>query len=411
MSDGNKTSKTANKVSIPDLAAQTTRGALTVATPHAPSPPVSPAPKRGSWLIWAGLVVVVIAAGALWFLQPWVSKAVVVQVETVTPGALSRVLAVNGRIVPLHRVDVKATTPGAMLDVLVDEGQAVTLGDVLAHIDATAQQAVVRQSLAALDAGLVAQAQAGATFARTQTLGINVARTALADARAAAQTADQEVARLTAVFDQAQAGLANYTLRAPISGTILARTAEVGQSVDITAPLFTLADLAQLVVETDVDEAYATQVTVGQPAVLQLVGEGETRPGSVGFVAPQVDADTGGLAVKLVFDQAVAAPVGLTVTANITVDSQTAAISVPRAAVVTLGTGSAVFVVVGNVALRREVAVVPWPAARLMVTKGLNARDVVIVDATGVLDGQAVTVGTSEQAALSPKGAPMATLD
>jgi hypothetical protein len=35
----------------------------------------------------------------------------------------------------------------------------------------------------------------------------------------------------------------------------------------------TIADLSQLVVETDVDEAYATQIRVDMPAVMQLAGE------------------------------------------------------------------------------------------------------------------------------------------
>lgn len=410
MSEGSGPKYPATRGSTIDTLVPGKHGALAIPTKPAPPPPVSPSPQKWPWWIWAGLVVFAIAVAAFWYFQPWVSKAALVQVETVTPGALSRVLAVNGRIAPLHRVNVNATIAGAVREVLVDEGEVVALGDVLARVDATAQQAVVRQSLAALDAGLVAQAQAAATFARTQNLGANVARTVLADAEAAMQTADQEVARLTALFDQAQAGLANFTLQAPISGTVLERTAEVGQSVDLATPLFTLADLGNLVVESDVDEAYATQITIGQPVVLQLVGEGETRPGSVSFVAPQVDADTGGLAVKLAFDKAVTAPVGLTVTANITVDRQTAAISVPRAAVVTLGADSAVFVVEGGLAKRRAVAEVPWPAARLMVTKGLNAGDVVIVDATGVVDGQAVNPVTGPAAAVR-NGAPMAVVD
>ena len=376
-----------------------TSGQLTVPTPPPTPPTAAAAPKKRSWWIWAGLAVAVIAAGALWYFQPWVSNAAVVQVETVAPGPLTRVLAVNGRIAPLHTVDVKATVAGAVQDVLVDEGQAVTLGDVLARIDATTQQAVVRQSLAALDAGLVAQAQAKATLVRTDALGGNVARTVLDDARVASQTADQEVARLIALFDQAQAGLANYTLRAPISGTVLARTAEVGQSIDMSAPLFTLANLGQLVVESDVDEAYATQIAIGQPAVLQLVGEAAPRPGHVSFVAPQVDQATGGLAVKLAFDAALTAPVGLTVTANITVDSQTAAISVPRSAVVSVGAGNAVFVVESGAAQRRDVVVVPWPAARLMVSSGLTTGDVVIIDATGLTDGQLVKANAAGAAA------------
>ena len=114
--------------------------------------------------------------------------------------------------------------------------------------------------------------------------------------------------------------------------------------------------------------------------------------GSVSFVAPQVDAATGGLAVKIAFDTPVAAPVGLTVTANIIVDQKEGAFSVPRAALVTDAAGVAVFVAVANRAVRRAVAVVDWPADRLEVSTGLVAGETVITDATGLTDGLAITV-------------------
>ena len=346
------------------------------------------------WWVWAGLVALVLGIAALWFLQPWGSKGLTVTVETVTPAPLVLVLAVNGRLAPQHLVDVKPTVGGAVVSVLVEEGAVVTEGQVLALIDPSAQQAQVRQAKAGLDAGLATQSQAEANLARAEALGGNITRTALADAHTAQQTAVQEVARLTALLDQAQIGLEKYTIAAPVSGTVLSRNAEVGQVVDIATPLFSIADLAKLVVETDVDEGYAARITLGLPAVLQLKGDSAKRDGSVTFVAPQVDAATGGLAVNIGFDEAVAAPVGLTVTANIIVERQSAAIAVPRAAVITDATSAAVFVAVAGHAVRREVTVVDWPADRVQVTSGLAAGDVVITDATGLSDGLAIRVAT-----------------
>ena len=298
----------------------------------------------------------------------------------------------NGRIAPLHLVDVRPTIGGQVLDVMVAEGADVTQGEVLVRVDASAQQAVVRQAMAGLDAGLVKQSQANADFARAEAMGGNIARVALEDARAARQTAEQEVARLTALFDEAQIGLTRYTIASPISGTILIRNVETGQTVDATTPLFSMADLRQLVVETDVDEGYAAQITPGLPAILQLKGETVKRDGRVSFVAAQVNAATGGLAVKIAFDAPLSAPVGLTVTANIIVETIQAAFTVPRAAVVTDAAGAAAFVAVAGHAERRDVTIVDWPADRLEVTRGLAAGDVVIADATGLSDGTAVTV-------------------
>jgi hypothetical protein len=101
-----------------------------------------------------------------------------------------------------------------------------------------------------------------------------------------------------------------------------------------------------------------------------------------------VDLETGGLGIQIGFDDPLSAPIGLTVTANIVVDQQEA-LTVPRSAL----SGQAVFVLVDERAVLTPVTVIDWPAARLIVTKGLTPGDQIIVDSTGLSDGQAVTLG------------------
>lgn len=351
-----------------------------------------PRPSRHVWIWAVGGVLAGFAALGL-YLQPWTSGPLAVAVETVALGPATRVLAVNGRIAALHTIDVRALVGGTLADVPVSEGDRVERGDEVARIDAAAQHAIMRQAVAGLDAALVTEAQAKDTFARTEALGENVTRSALEAAARAVQSAEQDVARTTAVVDQAQVQLENYTIRAPMTGTILALNVERGQSIDSVTQLMTIADLEQLVVETDVDEAYATQIRADLPAVMQLAGETARRDGRVARVSQQVDPATGGLAVTLSFDEMVRAPVGLTVTINIIVDSLDTAITAPRAAIQTTEAGDAVFVVTDGTAQRRPVSVIDWPAARLIVTDGLAPGDVLILDATGISDGQAVRAG------------------
>jgi hypothetical protein len=82
--------------------------------------------------------------------------------------------------------------------------------------------------------------------------------------------------------------------------------------------------------------------------------------------------------------------VGLTVTANIIIEDRPLALTIPRSAMVA---GPAVFVLVAGHAVKTAVEVIDWPAARLIVTKGLSVGDAVIVTAAGLTDGQAVKVG------------------
>lgn len=365
---------------------------LPVIVPKPPGPVLVVAETGRRWWPWvAGAVLAVGLGGLAWF-QPWATAVTEVAVDVVALGPVSRVLAVNGRVAGKVSVDVRPLVSGRLLDVRVSEGDAVEVGHILAMIDPATQAAMVRQALAGLDAALVAQADAQATFARTEALGTNTARVVLETAARAVQSAAQEVAQMTALLEQAQIQLARFTIRAPVAGSVLVLTAKPGQTVEPSTVLMTIADLGQLVVETDVDETYATQIRMGQTAALQLAGEGEVRPGHVSFVSQRVDEATGGLAIELTAETPLSAPIGLTVTANITVDDRAAAITVPRAAIVRDDSGSGVLVVRDGLARRQPVSVIDWPAARLIVTEGLVAGDLVISDATGITDGQAVTV-------------------
>jgi RND family efflux transporter MFP subunit len=299
------------------------------------------------------------------------------------------VLAVNGRIAAVRSVDVRSVVSGTLTQLPVAEGDMVEANQTLAQLDAGAQTAAVRQAMAALDAALVTQQQASEAYDRAVVLGDNVARTVLEANAFALRSAAQEVVRLTALLDQAQIVLETYTIRAPVAGTVLDLDAEVGQIVGPSTRLLTVADLGQLLVEADVDEAYATQIAVDLPAVVQLAGETTTREGHVSFVSNRVNEATGGLAIKIAFDAPVSAPVGLTVATNIIVEQRDAALTVPRTA---LRDGEAVFVVTNGMAALRPVTVVDWPAARLIVTGGLEVGERVILDATGITDGQTVTL-------------------
>lgn len=152
--------------------------------------------------------------------------------ESVALAPATRVLDVNGGIAAHHGVDVIALVSGTLANALVADGDGVEHDKPLAEIAAATQFAVVRQAIAGLDAALVAQAQAADTYARTQALGANVARTVLDTAARNQQSASQEVARTTALVDQTRSQLKNYTIRAPLTGTVLALFAEHGQSID-----------------------------------------------------------------------------------------------------------------------------------------------------------------------------------
>ncbi len=349
-------------------------------------------PKQQVWLArWRRALitgVIIVGVGGYWGWQSLREGPHEVLSEVATLGPVTRLLAVNGKIAAQTSVQIRASVSATVLDLLVQEGDAVTKGQVLARLDDTQQRAVVQQAISTLQGGQIQQAQAEATYSRSLELGSLIARSKLEDAQRSLDGAEQEVARLSAILEQAKIQLARYTVQAPIAGTVIARSVDLGQLVDASTALFTLADLSELIVETDVDESYGTQIALGQAAKMRLVGSRTTLEGAVTFVSPKVDAATGGLAVKIGFAAPLSAPVGLTVTANIVVD-QRDGITVPRAALM----GDAVFLYVDGKAKRTPVSYIDWPAARLIVTDGLKAGDLVIMDSTGLSDGLTVKLG------------------
>lgn len=365
---------------------------------HAPSrnvpalrdPPPASKPKRRFWLWGVGGLIVVALAGLV-SANVWKVGPPVAAVEVATLAPVTRVLAVNGRIAAVNTVEIRPLVSGPLIAPLVAEGDHVGADQILAQIDPAAQNTVVRQAIAGLDAALVAQQQAAETYDRAVALGRNVARTMLEADAHALQSAKQEVARQSALLDQARVGLENHTVRAPFAGTILTLNAKLGQLAGPTTPLLTLADLSDLVVEADVDEAYATQVARNQPAVVQLAGEAGNREGHVSYVSTRVDVATGGLAIKIAFDDPITAPIGLTVTTNIIVDQRDASLTVPRLALASKEGETGVFLLKEGTARFQPVSVVAWPAVRLIVTEGLVENDILITDASNITDGMAVT--------------------
>lgn len=94
---------------------------------------------------------------------------------------------------------------------------------------------------------------------------------AMSDRKAAAARADSATARVSqslAVLEEAKVDVDRTVLRAPITGTVIDRKIEIGQTVaaSFTAPeLFKIAqDLRQMQVRADVSEADIGKVKVGQ---------------------------------------------------------------------------------------------------------------------------------------------------
>lgn len=337
------------------------------------------------------LLVILAAAGAYaGVTRPWEPRSRLVATEVVRPGPVSQILAINGRVAAKTAVTVRAAVSAQALSVAADTGDVVEAGDVLVRLDSSLVEAQAEQARAALEAQLVRQRQAEATAERTLALGENTTRSNREDAEWALAAAVNETARLRAALEQVERQIAQYTITAPMAGTVLSRGVDRGQMVDPQTELFVIADTSELRVETDVDELYSARVSVGLKALLQPVGASVPQHGTVTFAAPVVDSATGGRAIRIAFDEPATLPVGLTVNANVVVDEVADALSVPRGAIVTEGADSHVLVIEDGRVASRPIRFSDWPAERVIVTWGLAAGEVVITDPSAVAVGDLV---------------------
>lgn len=345
------------------------------------------AKRRRRRVVWWIVLLVVLGGAAAWALinRPWEPKPTAVAVETVTPGPASRVLAINGRVVPTEQVEISSTVSGRVISVAVQEGEVVQAGTPLLVIDDAQQRAAVTQVRSQLDSAEAQRRKAQLDLERAQGLRDSVSQKALDDAQLALDTAQKEVDRLTSQLEQTQDLLAEYTVEAPFTGTILSRGADPGQVVGNATALFLLANLTELHAEASVDELYASEVRRGLPVKARPAGHTQLIDGEVIYVSPRVDESTGGRLVKVGLPGAgeLNLPVGLTVMLNIVVDERDDAVTVPRSALVG-GDQPAVYVVEDGKAVRRPVQYIDWPSERLMVTDGLSGGEVLVVESQAV---------------------------
>lgn len=221
---------------------------------------------------------------------------------TVAP-LVDSVLA-TGRVHTLTSVDVSSQLSGRIDEVYVDFNDAVQAGDPLARLDPQRFQSRVEElqaSLAMAEAELLS-VETSLTGARARFEEDNRDYERKLDLAKKGSVSDSEVSRARAVklqsesalgaleasrqikaatisaakasLQQAQIDLDRTTIRAPISGVVINRSIEPGQTVavSLSAPeLFTIAgDLSKIEVHARVDEADIGKVQPGQAVTFSV---------------------------------------------------------------------------------------------------------------------------------------------
>lgn len=221
--------------------------------------------------IWWIVVLVAIAAGAVWFFG-YFKHEMPPQLDTTrpSPGAISKSVTATGSLQPVDTVAVGTQESGTIAKVYADFNSVVKKGQLLAELDKSLLNATVSQyegSLAAAQSQVVFEK---ANFDRQQIL-YNTGAISKADYETAEYQYQAAVGSVSSISSQlrgARQNLAYASIYSPIDGTVLSRNVSAGQTVAAsfsTPTLFIIArDLTKMQVQAAVDEADIGNVANGQ---------------------------------------------------------------------------------------------------------------------------------------------------
>ena len=239
-------------------------------------------PWRWPLLFFIPVLVLIGAFYAFKANQAFSAPEVATTIPVVTRGSAgsegSPLLTASGYVVARRKAVVSAKIQGRLAELRVEEGSRVRLGDVIARLESTDYEASVQRAHAA---ALRAEAD----------LAENQRQLRLADKLFQGQVASQDQLDATAsrvrlaeaTLAQARADVAfseatfqNTLIRAPFSGVVVKKMAEVGESVAPIPPgvnlstssgaIVALADLDTLEVEADIAESNVAKLGDAQPA-------------------------------------------------------------------------------------------------------------------------------------------------
>jgi RND family efflux transporter MFP subunit len=325
---------------------------------------------------------------------------------------------------------VSAQITGTLTKVLIEEGESVKQGQVIAQLEdnglraayevaranARAAQAQVEQARAQL-------AQAKSDAQRQDELvakgmvskqAAEQSRTALAAAAATLDARVREAEAARAQESQAKVNFDYTVIRAPFSGVITEKAAQVGE---IVSPLSagggftrtgigTIVDMDSLEVDVDVNEAYIGQVTPNMAAQAVLDAYPDWRiPAHVIAVVPTADKGKATIKVRVAVDVKdsrlvpnMAARVSFLGKKPEGAAQALGGVLVPPQAIVQRDGHSVVFVVTGGHAVQRSVTPGQDVGSMKLVPRDVSVGDKVIVAPPDSLrDGAAVTMAEAKQ--------------
>lgn len=317
----------------------------------------------------------------------------------------------SGNLVYRQEVQLSSEVIGKVSEVMVKEGNRIEKGQVLLRLDPSSYRAEVAQQEANQRSTVVAIDRAKLNIENQQRI-LERARRLMEAKFIDASKFDEAVHQLdlakfelraghealqqaSAILSQSRERLAKTEVRAPISGTVTAVQIKIGETAVAStmgiagSSLMTIADVASMTAEVNVDEADVARVALGQSArVFPAAFADKPVSATVESVslAPKVSAQGRSYIVKLhLLDSSLALRTGMTCRVEIVTGGGNASPVLPIQAILATPAStetkirSYVFAVDDGVARRKTVEIGIADDANQEILSGLALGDVVVV--------------------------------
>jgi multidrug efflux pump subunit AcrA (membrane-fusion protein) len=216
-----------------------------------------------------------------------------------------------------------------------------------------------------------------------------VRRAKLAGAGGTTSAADAQIKQALGALQSAQANLAKTILRTPISGTVNALSIRTGDFINSFAEVAIVANNNALEVITYISDSEKNLLAKGDSVLIE-----GTIVGTVTEIAPAVDSVTRKTEVRIATEDANITN-GDTVRITKQFDAEISAtetIQVPLTAVKFDRTNGSVFIVEDSILVSKSVSLGNILGSSVEILEGITKDDAFVIDARGLVEGDAVEV-------------------
>lgn len=208
-----------------------------------------------------GLAVLALAGGGavLYRSQSGPAPEQRYRLQTIERGDLTQTVSANGTLNPVVLVNVGTQVSGTVRKLYVDFNDKVEAGQALLELDDSLLAAQAGQSRANVANVTTALELARANEARMQALFAQeyVSRQEYDQAVQARRSAEAQLAQAKAAAEKDRVNLGYTTIRSPVSGVVIDRVVDLGQTVAASFQTPTLIKIAQDLSEMRIDSAFA----------------------------------------------------------------------------------------------------------------------------------------------------------